>query len=177
MGTNDFLSYFNTAICTRLNGRHDRAVKMDDIYIYHAYTLSLLLACLQNKHRRGRLFFQEREDDEDMITSDLKAYLGEKDETTSRTTSIQVGEDDEDISMIDTTNTPTTTSQVPSLLGILPNIYENMMLPKSNVFILFRNGSSMDAKHWIRNVHGDGSRPARIQDGVASEDFRTLKPP
>jgi hypothetical protein len=52
-----------------------------------------------------------------------------------------------------------------------------MMLPKSNVFILFRNGSSMDAKHWIRNVHGDGSRPARIQDGVASEDFRTLKPP
>jgi hypothetical protein len=40
--------------------------------------------------------------------------------------------------MIDTTNTPTTTSQVHSLPGILPNIYENMMLPKSNVFILFR---------------------------------------
>ena len=98
-----------------------------------------------------------------MITSDLKAYLGEKDETTSRTTSIHVGEDDEDISMIDTTNTPTTTSQVHSLLGILPDIYENMMLPKSNVFILFRNGSSMDAKHWIRNIHGDGSRPARIR--------------
>jgi hypothetical protein len=45
-----------------------------------------------------------------------------------------------------------------------------MMLPKSNVFRLFRNGSSMDVKHWIRNVHGDGSMPARIQDGVASED-------
>jgi hypothetical protein len=177
MGTNELLCYYNTSICTEFNGKHDRAVKTDDIYIYHAYTLSLLLACLQNKHRRGRLFFQEREDDEDMITSDLKAYLGEKDETTSRTTSIQVGEDDEDISMIDTTNTPTATFQVQSLLGILPDIYENMMLPKSNVFILFRNGSSMDAKHWIRNVHGDGSRPARIQDGVASEDFRTLKPP
>jgi hypothetical protein len=99
--------------------------------------------------------------------------------------------------MIDTTDTPTATYplglqvqgplaracvfqqnyQVTSLLGILPNIYENMMLAKSNVFILFRNGSSMDAKHWIRNVHGDGSRPARILDGVASEDFRTLKPP
>jgi hypothetical protein len=91
MGTNDFLSYYNTGICTTLNGKHERAVKTDDIYIYHAYTLSLLLACLQNKHRRGRLFFQEREDDEDMITSDLKAYLGEKDETMSRTTSIQVG--------------------------------------------------------------------------------------
>lgn len=61
--------------------------------------------------------------------------------------------------------------QVPSLLEILPNIYKNMMLPKSNVFRLFRNGSSMDVKHWIRNVHGDGSMPARIQDGVASEDF------
>lgn len=47
-------------------------VKMDDIYIYiyHAYTLSLLLACLQNKHRRGRLYFQEREDDVDINISD-----------------------------------------------------------------------------------------------------------
>ena len=132
-----------------------------------------------------------------MVTLELKPYFSEKHETTSRTTSIQEGEDDEDIAMIDTTDTPTATYplvlqiqgslarayvfqlnyQVPSLLGILPNIYDNMMLPKSNVFILFRNGSSMDVKHWIRNVHGDGSRPARIQDGIASEDFRTLKPP
>ena len=47
---------------------------MDDIYIYHAYTLSLLLACLQNKHRRGRLYFQEREDDVDMVISDSPNY-------------------------------------------------------------------------------------------------------
>jgi hypothetical protein len=33
------------------------------------------------------------------------------------------------------------------------------------------------AKHWIRNMYGDGSKPMRIQDGAASEDFRTLKPP
>jgi len=116
-----------------------------------------------------------------------------------RTTSIQEREDDEYITTIDTADTSTPTHplvprlqgplaraharqlnyQVPSLLGILPNVHENMMLPKSNVFMLFRNGPSMDgkAKHWIRKVHGDGSKPARFQDGAASEDFRTLKPP
>ena len=104
--------------------------------------------------------------------------------TTSRTTSIPEGENDEGITMIDTTDTPTATHhqlnyQVPSLLGILPNIYENMMLPKSNVFMLFRNGSSTNgkAKHWRRNMCGDDGKPARILDGAASEDFRTLKPP
>jgi hypothetical protein len=34
------------------------------------HTLFLLLACSQNKHRRGRFYFQEREDDMDMNTSD-----------------------------------------------------------------------------------------------------------
>jgi hypothetical protein len=34
--------------------------------------------------------------------SDLRPYLGEEDEVPSRTTSIQVGEDDEDITMSDT---------------------------------------------------------------------------
>jgi hypothetical protein len=43
---------------------------MDDIYIYHVHTMSILLACLQNKHRRGRLYFEEREDDVNMNTSD-----------------------------------------------------------------------------------------------------------
>jgi hypothetical protein len=85
--------------------------------------------------------------DQDIITSDLKSYFGEKDETTSRTTLIQEGEDDEDITMIDTTDTPTTTHplvpqlqrplarararqlnyHVPLLLGILHNIHENMI--------------------------------------------------
>ena len=44
-----------------------REVKMDDIYIYNMYTLSLLLATFQIKQRRERLCFQEREDDEDCI--------------------------------------------------------------------------------------------------------------
>ena len=47
-----------------------RDIKMDDTYIYHAYTLSLLLSLFQKKQRRGRLIFQEREDDEDMTRPD-----------------------------------------------------------------------------------------------------------
>ena len=47
-----------------------RSVKMDVIYIYNVYTLSLLLAIFQIKQHRGRLCFQEGEDDEDMTTLD-----------------------------------------------------------------------------------------------------------
>jgi hypothetical protein len=50
--------------------QNPREVKMDDIYIYNMYTLSLLLATFQIKQRRGRLCFQEGEDDEDMTTLD-----------------------------------------------------------------------------------------------------------
>ena len=42
-----------------------RQIKTDDIYIYHVYALSLLLVMFQKKHRRGRLYSQEREDDID----------------------------------------------------------------------------------------------------------------
>jgi hypothetical protein len=198
--TNDLLSYYNTCLCQILNVQPRRSVKVSDIHIYHAYNLSLLLACLQNKHRRGRLSFQGREDDEDMNTSDLKPFFGTKDETTSRTTSIQEGEDDEDITIIDTTMSPRDTHplvpqlqghlarararqinyQVPLFVGTLPNNHENMMLPKSNVFMIFRNDeTSMDekVKHWNMIVHGDGSGFARIRDDDASEDFRSLKPP
>ena len=48
-----------------------REVKMDGIYIYNMYTLSLLLATFQIKQCRGRLYFQEVEDDEDMTTLDM----------------------------------------------------------------------------------------------------------
>src|SRR5215216_2967571 len=47
-----------------------RELKMDDIYIYNMYTLSLLLATFQIKQRRGWLCFQQGEDDEDMNTLD-----------------------------------------------------------------------------------------------------------
>jgi hypothetical protein len=132
---------------------------------------------------------------------DLKPYFGEEDEIASRTTSIQEGEDNEGIPTVDTTVAPTSTlPRVPqfqgpltrararqlnyhvlSFLGTIPNIYENMMLPKSDVFMLLRNdGPSMDErdKHWSMIIHGDnGSNRVKIQDDAASEDFRTLKPP
>jgi hypothetical protein len=133
--------------------------------------------------------------------ADLKPYFGEEDEITSRTTSIQEGEDDEEIPTVDTTVAPTATlphipqfqgpltrararqlnCQVLLFLGTIPNIHENMMLPKSDVFMLLRNdGPSMDErdKYWSMIMHGDdGSNRVRIQDDAASEDFRTLKPP
>jgi hypothetical protein len=70
--------------------------------------------------------------------------------------------------------------QVPSFVGTLSNNHENMMLPKSDVFMIFRNdGTSRDdkVKDWNMIVHGDGSGLARIWDVAASEDFQTLKPP
>ena len=72
--SNDLLSYYNNYVCSTLNVQQGRRIKMDDVYIYHVHTLSLLLACLQNKHRRGRLYFQEREDDVDMSTADTTKY-------------------------------------------------------------------------------------------------------
>jgi hypothetical protein len=106
---------------------------------------------------------------------------------------------DEDIPTVDTTVAPTATlphvpqfqgpltraracqHQVLLFLGTIPNIHENMMLSKSDVFMLLRNdGPSMDErdKHWSMIMHGDnGSNHVRIQDDAASEDFRTLKPP
>ena len=93
-----------------------REVKTDDIYIYHVYTLSLLLTMFQKKRRRGRLYFQERGNDMDMISVDMtntittsSTFDQEKDEMASGTTSIREGEDDEDIHAIDTTTTSTPT--------------------------------------------------------------------
>jgi hypothetical protein len=70
--------------------------------------------------------------------------------------------------------------QVLSFLGTLSYIHENMILPKSDVFVSLRNdGLSMDErdKYWSMNMHGDGSEHERIKGDAVSEDFRTLKPP
>ena len=94
-----------------------RDVRTDDIYIYHVYTLSLLLTMFQTKRRRGRLYFQERGNDMDMISLDMantittsSTFNQEKDEMASGTTSIREGEDDEDIHAITSTPTQYTTS-------------------------------------------------------------------
>jgi hypothetical protein len=102
---------------------------------------------------------------------------------------------DEDIPSIDTTAAPTAEHiqapitrarakqlnyQVLSFLGTLSHIYENMMLPKSDMFVTLRNdGPSMDErdKHWSMITHGDGSKRLRIEEDATSGDFRTLKPP
>src|SRR3954462_2070237 len=70
--------------------------------------------------------------------------------------------------------------QVLSFLGTIPHIHENMMLPKSDVFLTLRNdGPSMDErdKHWSMAMHGDGSKHVMIQEKATDEDFRTLRPP
>ena len=65
-------------------------------------------------------------------------------------------------------------------LGTIPHIHENMMLPKSDVFLTLRNdGPSMDERdnHWSMAMHGDGSKHVMIQEKATDEDFRTLRPP
>ena len=91
--------------------------------------------------------------------ADLKPYLGEDDDIASRTTSIEEGEDDEDIPHVDTTTTPTIQGpltrararqlnyQVLSFLGMNPHIHEHMMLPKSDVFVTLRNESPSMITH------------------------------
>ena len=63
--------YYTYCCITTLIVQQWRGIKTDDIYIYHAYTLSLLLAYFQFMQSRGRLCFQEREDDEDMTPPDM----------------------------------------------------------------------------------------------------------
>jgi hypothetical protein len=100
---------------------------------------------------------------------------------------------DEDIPNVDTTTThphvqgPLTRAharqlnyQVLLFLGTIPNIHENMMLPKLDVFVLLRNdGLSLDGrdKHWSMVVHGDGSKHLIKEEDAASGEFRTLKQP
>jgi hypothetical protein len=65
-------------------------------------------------------------------------------------------------------------------LGTLSHRHENMILPKSDMFVTLRNnGPSMDErdKHWSMSMHGDGSKRLRMEEDATSGDFRTLKPP
>ena len=109
---------------------------------------------------------------------------------------------DEDISTTDTTVAPAATHphaspllqgpltrararqlnyQVLSFLETIPNVHENMMLPKSDAFMFLRNdGPSKDERdaHWSMIVHGGEHK--LVRDDAAADtdgDFRTLKPP
>ena len=103
---------------------------------------------------------------------------------------------DEDIPTIDATTTtappqlqePLTRArarqlqrQVLSFLQATPNVHENMMLPKVDVFVSLRNnGPSMDEndKLWSMYVDGDDSKSGNNGDDDATHgDYRNLKPP
>ena len=53
------------------------------------------------------------------------------------------------------------------------------MVPKLDTFILLTNeGSSLENdEHRRKNKHGDHGMCKANKNGVASDDFRTLKPP
>ena len=128
-----------------------RSVKMDDIYIYNVYTLSLLLATFQIKQRRGRLYFQEGEDDDDIntiVTPTAPAAIHTGPITRARARQLNY--------------------QVLSFLANDSNVHENMMLPKLDKFVLLTNeGPSLEKdEHWSKN-----------KNGVTSDGFKSLKPP
>jgi len=140
-----------------------RSVKMDDIYIYNVYTLSLLLATFQIRQCRGRLCFQEGEDDEDMATkvthiSPVVLPLG----------------------TIFIARIRQLNYQVLSFLGGVSSVHENMMMPNLDTFVLLAvEGTSMDKKdeHWSMVKHGDEGACEENKNGGSSGDFWTLKPP
>ena len=126
--------------------------------------------------------------------ADLKPYLGEDDELSSRTTSFQEGEDDEDINTIVTPTAPAAIHtgpitraracqlnyQVLSFLGNDSNVHENMMLPKLDTFVFLTNeGPSLDKKDepWNKFKDGDDGMRKGNKNGVTSDDFMSLKPP
>ena len=101
---------------------------------------------------------------------------------------------DEDINIIVTPTTPVAiytgpitrarvrqlNYQVHLFLGNDSNVHENMMLPKLDTFVLLTNeGPSLDKKDepWNKFKRGDDGMRRGIQNGVTSDDFRTLKPP
>jgi hypothetical protein len=107
--------------------------------------------------------------------SDLKPYLGEEDELESRTTPLQEGEDDEDITPMDTNNTPQVDSpitrararqlnlQVISFLSNYSCAFESSMLP--NDLIILRNEGE-DQLRCMKVLGGGEDQLGRLdQDG------------
>jgi hypothetical protein len=76
--------------------------------------------------------------------SDLKPYMGDEDELESRTTAIQEGEDDEDITSIHTMNGPITRSRARQLnlqvRSTLVNCVLELTLGVMDVFMIMNIG-------------------------------------
>jgi len=110
--------------------------------------------------------------------SDLKPYLGEEDMLESRTTPIQEGEDDEDITPLDARNIPSVDIQGPitrararqlnlevsSFLSTSTYDFENRLLP--NDYILIRNQGEDQEMHGegIGGVEGQQRKANRVED-------------
>jgi hypothetical protein len=103
--------------------------------------------------------------------SDLRLYLGEEDEFESKTTPIQEGEDDEDITLSDTHNprplviqgpisrarARQLNQQVSSFLSSSACTYENSMLPNEIIdYIVLRNFG--EDHEGLGNQQGQGGR-------------------
>jgi hypothetical protein len=107
--------------------------------------------------------------------ADLKPYLGEEDELESRTTPLQEGEDDEDITTMDTNNTPLVDVQGPitrararqlnlqvsSFLCTYSCAFENSVLP--NELIVLRNEGK------DQQGHGEGLGGVEGQQGRSDQ--------
>src|ERR1041385_3270626 len=136
-----FTTYESYSYIHVLHVQKLREVRMGDIYIYNLYTLFLLIATFQIKQRRGRLCFQEGEDDEDMATIVAP----------TTTTKIPTGPITRD-------RAHQLNYQVLLFLGNVSNVHVNMMLTNVNIFLLLTNeGPSMDKKdeHWSMFKHQD----------------------
>ncbi|KAG8096288.1 hypothetical protein GUJ93_ZPchr0013g35274 [Zizania palustris] len=99
---------------------------------------------------------------------DLKPYLGEEDEFESRTTPIQEGEDDEDITSPLDIQGPITRArarhlnlEVSSFLSISNYEFENRLLP--NDYIVIRNQGE------DQEIHQEGLGGGEVQQGSASQ--------
>jgi hypothetical protein len=103
--------------------------------------------------------------------SDLRPYLGEEDELESRTTPIQEGENDKNITLSDTHNPPPLViqgpitrararqlnQQVSSFLSSSACTYENTMLPNEIVDYIIRRNFGEDHEG-LGNQQGQGGR-------------------
>jgi hypothetical protein len=123
--------------------------------------------------------------------SDLKPYLGEEDELESRMTSLQEGEDDEDITPMDTNNTPQVDIQDPiththarqlnlQVISFLRNYscaFECSMLP-NDLIVLRNEGEDQQGRGKdLGGVEDQRGRPDQDEspnrfDFVSVSDFR-----
>ena len=114
----------------------------------------------------------------------LKPYLGEEDELESRTTPLQEGEDDENITPMDTNNTPQVDVQGPitrararllnlqvsSFLSNYSCDFENSLLPNNLIVLRNKGEDQQGIGEGLRDVEDQRGRPE--QDGGPNQfDF------